>query len=162
MSILQRWLISYSCLPLVNIIELLANGQGELSFSELSSSLNIPKLLLSGLLFNLKQRDYVSRNSVTKKYQLPELIGVALNHRGDDTFVVVVGDHGHELYCKTFFINNLLIKEGLLVANKDPEGNFQIEWSKSKAFATGHLSIFINLKGRETQGIENQEKNTRN
>jgi len=84
---------------------------------------------------------------------MDELVGVALNHKNDDTFVVVVGDHGHELYQKIFFINNLLIKEGLLVANKDSEGNFIVDWSRSKAFVTGHVSIFINLKGREPQGI---------
>jgi len=84
---------------------------------------------------------------------MDELVGVAFKHKDNDTFVVVVGDHGHELYNKTFLINNLLIKEGLLVAYKDSEGNFKVDWSKSKAFATGHISIFINLKGREPQGI---------
>ncbi|MFQ5834683.1 MAG: helix-turn-helix domain-containing protein, partial [bacterium] len=54
----------------LSIIELLASEQRELSFSELSSSLNIPKPSLSRLLSNLQQRGYVSRNSVTRKYQL--------------------------------------------------------------------------------------------
>jgi len=54
----------------LNILELLANEQGELSFSELSSSLNIPKPSLSRLFFNFQQRGYVSHNPVTRKYHL--------------------------------------------------------------------------------------------
>ena len=54
----------------LSIFELLANEQGELSFSELSSSLNIPKPSLSRLLSNLQQRGYVSHNPATRKYQL--------------------------------------------------------------------------------------------
>jgi len=54
----------------LNIIELLASEQRELSFTELSSSLNIPKPSLSRLLSNLQQRGYVSHNPVTRKYQL--------------------------------------------------------------------------------------------
>lgn len=58
------------------------------------------------------------------------LIGEALKHTDKDTFVIVVGNHGHELYTKTLFINNLLIKEGLLVAEKNLQtGNFEIDWS---------------------------------
>lgn len=82
------------------------------------------------------------------------LIGEALEHTSEDTFVVVAGDHGHELYTKTLFINNLLLKKGLLVAQKNLQtGNFEIDWSRSKAFAAGHISIFVNLKGREPKGI---------
>jgi len=84
---------------------------------------------------------------------MDELIGIALKYKDDDTHVVVVGDHGHELYAKTFLINNLLIKKGLLTAHKDAEGNFKADWSQSKAFATGHVSIFLNVKGREPHGI---------
>jgi IclR family KDG regulon transcriptional repressor len=54
----------------LDILELLANKQNELSFTELSSSLNIPKPSLSRLLSNLQQRGYVNRNPVTRKYQL--------------------------------------------------------------------------------------------
>lgn len=64
----------YKLIPAVdrvlNIIELLASKQGELSFSEFSSSLNIPKPSLSRLLSNLQQKGYVSHNPVTRKYQL--------------------------------------------------------------------------------------------
>ncbi len=48
----------------------MSNSQGEISFSELGSSLEIPKPSLSRLLSNLQQKGYVSRNPVTRKYQL--------------------------------------------------------------------------------------------
>ena len=83
---------------------------------------------------------------------MDRLIGIAFKHKDEDTLVVVVGDHGHELYAKTFQVNNLLIKEGLLLAHKDTEGDFKVDWPKSKAFATGHVSVYLNLKGREPQG----------
>ena len=54
----------------LSIIELLASEQRELSFTELSSSLNIPKPSLSRLLSNLQQKGYVSHNPATRKYQL--------------------------------------------------------------------------------------------
>lgn len=54
----------------LRIIELLASEHRGLSFSELGSSLNIPKPSLSRLLFNLQQRGYVSHSSAARKYQL--------------------------------------------------------------------------------------------
>jgi len=54
----------------LSILELLANEEDGLSFSELASSLNIPKPSLSRLLSNLKQRGYVSHNPVARKYEL--------------------------------------------------------------------------------------------
>lgn len=100
----------------------------------------------------LKRQTYW--NCLGEVYEMmDELIGVALKYKDDDTHVVVVGDHGHELYAKTFFINNFLVEKDLLVAHKDVDGNFKVDWSRSKAFAMGHVSIILNVKGREPYGI---------
>ena len=103
--------------------------------------------------FDSGQRDHYWRLLGDVYAMMDDLIGIGLRHQDAHTVVAVVGDHGHELYAKTLHLNNLLIREGLLVADRDSEGVFHVDWSRSRAFATGHVSVFINLRGREPEGI---------
>ena len=52
-----------------------------------------------------------------------------------------------------------LRKLGYTVLKRDEDGNemAEIDWSKTRAFQTRSNSIYINLKGRDPQGIVNPE-----
>jgi len=76
----------------------------------------------------------------------------------DNTYVLVVGDHGHAPVHTYILLNNFFEKEGLLVMKKDPKTGLEIvDWSKTKVYGGG-VFVYINLKGREPNGIVDKEE----
>jgi len=85
-----------------------------------------------------------------------EYVGTIIDEVDDDTLVIVTGDHGATSYHTTFYVNNLLAKEDLLsfkASNK--KRGVDIDWGKTKAYGDGAVNIYINLKGRDPEGIVN-------
>ncbi len=86
-------------------------------------------------------------------------IGELLSIIDDNTFVLLVSDHGTASMKGAFCINEWLIKEGYLVLKNYPKSISEIEkcdvdWEKTTAWGWGgyYARIFFNVKGRETQG----------
>lgn len=77
------------------------------------------------------------------------LVGEIAEAAGEDAVICVVGDHGHEVYHTTFDVNRLLEAHGLLKRN--PDGS--INWAETKAFAREGIHVYVNLKGRDPEGI---------
>ncbi len=67
----------------------------------------------------------------------------------DETVVIVVSDHGQWPVKKLVYINSILEQAGLIKV--DSEGN--ILWNETKAYYVGYNQIFVNLKGREEDGV---------
>lgn len=72
--------------------------------------------------------------------------------------IIVMSDHGFDTFRRTVHINSWLRKNGYLeLKNADEEegGNLleKIDWSKTRAYAIGFGSIYINQKGREHEGV---------
>ncbi|MFC2000281.1 alkaline phosphatase family protein [Chloroflexota bacterium] len=68
----------------------------------------------------------------------------------DETLIVLVSDHGAKVANgPAFNANNVLEGVGLLVRDKDGH----IDWSKTKAAARPVVWVYVNLKGRDPQGI---------
>ncbi len=69
----------------------------------------------------------------------------------------VVSDHGFHSFRRGVNLNTWLAHEGYLTlggARSAQSGPFQgVDWSKTRAYALGLGQIYINLRGRETQGI---------
>lgn len=91
---------------------------------------------------------------------LDDRIGKLLSLLDDDTAVLIVSDHGAQRMTGAFCINQWLEKEGYLVFNKSHAEGTQIEkadidWSRTKAWAWGgyYARVFLNIDGREEQGI---------
>jgi len=92
--------------------------------------------------------------------RLDEHVGRLLKRIDDDTIVVVVSDHGVKGMRGAFCVNEWLIREGYLILKERPEAVVELEkaavdWSKSKAWAWGgyYARVFLNVKGREPQGV---------
>lgn len=81
------------------------------------------------------------------------LIGKANEVAGADGLTVVTGDHGHEPRRYTFSINTWLESRGWLKVGKDASGRSVIDWSRTKAYGMGPVHIFLNVKGRDPEGI---------
>ncbi|MEW5983405.1 MAG: alkaline phosphatase family protein [Acidobacteriota bacterium] len=86
---------------------------------------------------------------------------------GDDVPILIVSDHGFHSFRYAVNLNTWLVQEGYLAVKGERTqqksmnemflgtGEFweNIDWSKSKAYALGLGQVFINVKGREGQGI---------
>lgn len=108
---------------------------------------------------------YVKGNkyeSVVNDYYkfIDKKIGELLELVDDDTYVLVVSDHGTAGMKGCLCINEWLIKEGYLTLKSYPKtqtdlDDCEIDWSKTKAWGWGgyYARIFLNVEGREPNGI---------
>ena len=86
------------------------------------------------------------------------IVGDTLHRAGPETTVVVMSDHGFTSWRRSFHLNGWLRDHGYLtvinpgLAN-DP-GLFQnVDWSRTRAYGLGLNGLYVNLRGRERQGI---------
>lgn len=91
-----------------------------------------------------------------------ELVGHLLRQLDDDTVVMVVSDHGAKSMDGGICVNEWLRREGYLVLLDEPRGEnivpfekADVDWSKTRAWGAGgyYGRIFLNVEGREPQGI---------
>ena len=75
---------------------------------------------------------------------------------GKDDALMVISDHGFKSFQRCFSINAWLKENDYLVLEDGAEGGdyFQdVDWTRTKAYGVGLGGFYINLKGREKQGI---------
>ncbi|MHB1414111.1 MAG: alkaline phosphatase family protein, partial [Chloroflexota bacterium] len=105
-------------------------------------------------------------------------IGRLLEAAGEDTVVVVTSDHGAKTETSHFDANEVLEEAGLLVYLPDDEASRgaasgerdalptreevlgraarrfrRVDWTKTRAYAQRTVHVYVNLKGRDPQGI---------
>lgn len=89
--------------------------------------------------------------------KMDEIVGKVMAKLTDDDLLMVLSDHGFESWRTGFSLNSWLQENGYL-AVKDPKAAERgflmgIDWSKTKAYTVGLSSLYLNLQGRESQGI---------
>jgi predicted AlkP superfamily phosphohydrolase/phosphomutase len=95
--------------------------------------------------------------------QFDQIIGYTLDHMSDDTILVVMSDHGFGSFRRTFDMNAWLKQNGYLTVIDEPFtgindiGLLNVDWSQTKAYNTGLNGLYINLAGREAEGIVQAE-----
>ena len=94
--------------------------------------------------------------------QMDAFVGEVMQRTKPEDLVMVMSDHGFHSFRTEFSVNTWLAQNGYLAikGQADPATAFTetkylegFDWSKSKAYALGLGMIFLNLKGREGQGI---------
>jgi predicted AlkP superfamily phosphohydrolase/phosphomutase len=94
---------------------------------------------------------------------LDAIVGQALKRLAADDTLVVMSDHGFASWRRSFHLNAWLREKGFLVV-KDPDmendpGVFaNVDWAHTRAYGVGINGLYINLKGRERDGIVPEEK----
>jgi predicted AlkP superfamily phosphohydrolase/phosphomutase len=105
--------------------------------------------------------------SILAAYQdMDRIVGRVMQEMPRDATLFVVSDHGFASWRRTMNYNTWLAREGYLVLQGEgPEranledlfdqGEFfvNVDWSKTRAYAMGLGNIYLNLAGREAQGI---------
>ena len=101
-------------------------------------------------------------SSVLKDYlkYVDKKLGEILALLDDDTTIIILSDHGMLSMHNRINLSDWLIKESYLVLKEPVSEKIKldksmIDWTKTKVFAIGAYEgqLFINLKGREPEGI---------
>lgn len=113
---------------------------------------------------------YVPNNSyehVVRDYYryIDGKIGELIKQVDDDTLILIVSDHGTTKMKGCICINEWLIQEGYLSLKSYPDkqtdlNKCDVDWSKTKVWGWGgyYARIFINMKGREANGIVSKDE----
>lgn len=100
-------------------------------------------------------------NAIRDYYvHLDAQIGERLALLDEETAVLVVSDHGAKPMVGGICFNEWLKQEGYLVVEHQPAGivpleKCEVDWSRTRAWGSGgyYARLFLNVKGREPEGI---------
>jgi len=105
-----------------------------------------------------QQRPEVIQDLYTR---MDNLIGRVLKEIEDDTLLMIVSDHGFKSFARCVNLNAWLHQNGYLAlkAGKTESGDWfeDVDWSRTRAYTMGLNGLYLNLKGREREGIVDAE-----
>ena len=88
--------------------------------------------------------------------QMDRLVGKTLNHVDNETVLFVLSDHGFCSFRRGINLNSWLHQNGYLalkVGATASEAYFQdVDWGRTRAYTLGLGGLYLNLKGRESEG----------
>lgn len=95
---------------------------------------------------------------------MDKIVGEVLPFLNANTILIISSDHGfanfdYSVHVNTFLVEKgfLALKEGATIAERN--GLLQaVDWGRTRAYAVGFNSIYLNLAGREKQGIVNSSE----
>jgi predicted AlkP superfamily phosphohydrolase/phosphomutase len=98
------------------------------------------------------------KNVIEELYvRMDQLLGRVLDKINGNTVVVVISDHGFAQFRRGVNLNTWLFQNGYLAIKdgKSISGDWfeGVDWDKTRAYSLGLAGIFINRKGRESNGI---------
>ena len=99
------------------------------------------------------------REGLVQTYaSIDRMIGRLLELADDDTVVTLISDHGGTpSQFRAIDIEQVLEETGFLVYREDADKGRQIDWTRTLAAPVGLVHLFLNLKGREPEGIIDPE-----
>ena len=106
-----------------------------------------------------KPEDAQFADTVKKIYEkFDGIVGRTLPRVAEGATLVVMSDHGFTTWRRAFHLNTWLEREGYLAARdpnlKDEVGLYtNVDWSRTRAYALGLNGLYINVAGREKDGI---------
>jgi predicted AlkP superfamily phosphohydrolase/phosphomutase len=97
-------------------------------------------------------------NVIQDLYQrMDRLIGRVMDQVDKDTLLMVVSDHGFKSFARCMNLNAWLHQNGYLALKdgKTESGDWfdDVDWSRTRAYTMGLNGLYLNIKGREKQGI---------
>ncbi|MBL0162023.1 MAG: alkaline phosphatase family protein [Bryobacterales bacterium] len=89
--------------------------------------------------------------------RMDALVGRTMQHVDSSTALFVLSDHGFRSFRRGVNLNAWLRDNGYLVMKDGPDGAAGylrgIDWSRTRAYTFGLAGLYLNLKGRESQGL---------
>ncbi|MGB2985295.1 MAG: alkaline phosphatase family protein, partial [Phycisphaerae bacterium] len=98
------------------------------------------------------------RNAIEELYlRMDDLVGRTMQTcDDDDTVLMVISDHGFNAFRRGIDLNVWLEQNGYLKLKADGRGKKYlagVDWPQTRAYCMGLAGIWLNIKGRESQGI---------
>ncbi len=104
------------------------------------------------------KEDAEHKDAIEELYKRNDaLVGRVLEKVRDDDVVMVISDHGFNSFRRGVNLNAWLHAEGYLALKEGCDGSSEwlrdVDWSKTRAYVLGLTGMFLNLEGRESEGI---------
>jgi predicted AlkP superfamily phosphohydrolase/phosphomutase len=106
------------------------------------------------------------RNTIEDLYRrADDLVGRTLQKLRKDDVLFILSDHGFKTFQRGVNLNSWFRDNGYLFLDGDPEGEplplpagsriepAEIDWSRTRAYANGLAGFYLNIKGRERNGL---------
>ncbi len=98
------------------------------------------------------------RDAIEKLYaHNDELVGKVMSRLRHDDVLIVLSDHGFTSFRRGINLNAWLHRHGYLELKEGCDGSTEwlrdVDWSRTRAYALGLAGMFLNLEGREAEGI---------
>ena len=95
--------------------------------------------------------------------RMDDIVGKTFAHVDDETVLFVLSDHGFKSFHRGINLNAWLLDNGYLTLKDEPGAAEEsylrgIDWSKTKAYSFGLAGLYLNVKGREAEGIVEPEQ----
>lgn len=106
-----------------------------------------------------KQEEERFKNVIEETYiEMDEILGEVLKRIDEDTTLIILSDHGFASFRRFFHLNTWLYQNGYIVlydkSRKTSEEFFEnVDWNRTRAYAMGLNSLYLNIRGREGEGI---------
>ncbi len=90
--------------------------------------------------------------------QMDQVLGEVLPRLNDHTTLLVLSDHGFAPYYRSFNLNTWLLDNGYVKLKNDANRNSSeplanVDWTQTRAYGLGLNGLYLNLRGRESNGI---------
>jgi len=89
--------------------------------------------------------------------RMDDLVGRVMKKIADDTLLLIVSDHGFKSFARCLNLNAWLHQNGYLALKpgKSESGDWfeDVDWSRTRAYTMGLNGLYLNLAGREREGI---------
>jgi predicted AlkP superfamily phosphohydrolase/phosphomutase len=89
--------------------------------------------------------------------RMDDLIGRVIKQINKDTLLLIVSDHGFKSFARCMNLNAWLHQNGYLAlkpgVTESRDWFEDVDWSRTRAYTMGLNGLYLNLKGREREGI---------
>lgn len=90
--------------------------------------------------------------------QIDQVLGEVLPKVDENTTLLVLSDHGFAPYRHSFNLNTWLLNNGYITLKDGTSGDATepfagVDWGRTRAYGLGLNGLYLNLKGREREGI---------
>lgn len=93
--------------------------------------------------------------------RMDEMVGKVRAGLKERDLLLVISDHGFKLFHRGVNVNTWLFREGYLALKEgravSGEWYRDVDWSRTRAYAFGLSGVYLNLRGREKEGIVDPE-----
>ena len=88
--------------------------------------------------------------------QIDQVLGEVMPKLDENTTLLVLSDHGFAPYHRSFNLNTWLWNNGYITRKPGATGDEPfagVDWSRTRAYGMGLNGLYVNMKGREKDGI---------